>query len=275
MINGGAGVDTWQASFAGATVAIGLTLSAAGAATVSGAGTVLTGIEAVSLTTGQNADIVNLSAGTGNDAVATNEGNDTVNLGRGRSEWADGGAGTDSLTLNASLATSGLRMDYVSNGAYHIYATDGSYDATFNNFETYNITGSARNDRLYAFGGNDRISTGAGNDILNGGDGNDTLLGGAGADVFQFTNLYGCGIDTIADGAIGDRLRLSGLALSSIANGAGTTLGAGQIAVSASGGVTTLAIGLDGTAGADLTIRLTGSFTAADFSLSGSDVIFI
>ncbi|PYF07451.1 hemolysin type calcium-binding protein [Rhodobacter viridis] len=274
-INGGEGVDTWQANYAGVTVAIGLTLNAAGAATVTGAGTVLTGIEAVSLTTGQNADTINLSAGSGNDAVATNEGNDTVNLGRGWSEWADGGAGTDSLTLNASLATSGLRTDYVSNGAYHIYATDGSYDATFNNFETYSITGSARNDRIYTFGGNDRISTGTGNDILNGGDGNDTLLGGAGADLFQFTNLYGCGVDTIADGASGDRMRLYGVTLSAISDGAGTTLGAGQVAVSSAGGVTTLAIGLDGTAGADLTIWLTGSFTAASFSLSGSDIIFV
>lgn len=274
-INGGAGIDTWQANYAGSTVAIRMTLSAAGAATVSGASTVLTGIEAVSLTTGQNADIVNLSAGTGDDAVATNEGNDSVNLGRGRSEWADGGSGTDSLTLNASLATSGLRMDYVSNGAYHIYATDGSYDATFNNFETYNFTGSARNDRLYGFGGDDRISTGAGNDILTGAGGNDTLLGGAGADVFLYTNLYASGIDTIADGASGDRVRLSGLTLTGITNGAGTTLGLGQVAVSASGGVTTLAIGVDGTAGADLTIQLTGSFTAADFSLSGSDILFV
>jgi hypothetical protein len=104
--------------------------------------------------------------------------------------------------------------------------------------------------------------------------GDDVLTGGAGADVFQFSDLWTAGHDTITDASTGDLLRLYGIGLAGVVtNGAGGALLAGQVSVDTTGGTSTLHIGLDGTAGADLNIDLTGSYLATAFTLSGSDIL--
>jgi Ca2+-binding RTX toxin-like protein len=176
-----------------------LTMTAAGAGTVTGPATKLTGIENVQLTTGSGADVINLSALTGNDVVNTGIGDDTINLGRGMRESADGGVGTDTFILDASMATSGLRMGYYSNNYYRINSTDGNYIADFAGMERLNITGGNGSDRLNGFDLGDTLSGGNGTDFLNGGKGNDILTGGAGADAFVFSDLANAGRDRITD----------------------------------------------------------------------------
>ncbi|MDT8857024.1 hypothetical protein RNZ50_18700 [Paracoccaceae bacterium Fryx2] len=276
VIIGGAGSDTWIADYTSLISAVTLTLSAIGNGTVTGTGTTLKGIESVRLSTGSLDDVIDLSRGTGNDDIRTNEGNDTINLGRGYIEVADGGAGTDTLTLDASLAESGVRMSYYGNGWTRAQSTSGDYVADFVNIEMLNFTGSANNDRLYGFGGNDTLNGGAGIDLLDGGAGNDLLTGGAGVDVFVFSSVWSSGVDTITDAEAGDVLRMNGVSLvGNMGVGNGSTLLAGQMDLSVSGGVTTLRLGLDATAGFDLSVQLTGVFGAGDFSLSGSDVILV
>lgn len=275
-IDGGLGNDTYIGNYGTLAGAVTLTMTAAGAGTVTGPATKLTGIENVQLTTGSGADVINLSALTGNDVVNTGIGDDTINLGRGMRESADGGVGTDTFILDASMATSGLRMGYYSNNYYRINSTDGNYIADFAGMERLNITGGTGSDRLNGFDLGDTLSGGNGTDFLNGGKGNDILTGGAGADAFVFSDLANAGRDRITDGTAGDLIRLNGVGLVGGVNaGAGGAALAGEVFVSSAAGVTTLSIGLDATAGADLRIDLTGTFGAGDFSLSGSDILFV
>lgn len=275
-IVGGGGSDTYIGNYGSLAAAVTLTLSATGSATVGGPMTKLAGIENINLTTGAGADIIDLSAASGSDAIATGIGDDSINLGRGRLESADGGDGTDTLTLDASLATGGLRMQYWSGGWTRISATDGSYQADMAGIERVSLTGSSRSDRLYGFDLADTLNGGGGTDFLDGGHGNDSLSGGAGGDVFVFTDLWNAGRDFVADGTAGDMLRISGLTLAAAAqNGDGSVALGGEVYIDSVAGTTTLHIGLDNVAGADLTIDVLGTYSAANFALSGSDILFI
>ena len=77
----------------------------------------------------------------------------------------------------------------------------GSADTLFGGLGSDTLNGAVGNDTLVASGGAD---------ILNGGTGADRLIGGAGADIFRGTagELNG---DTIADLAIGERIRFVGV----------------------------------------------------------------
>ena len=119
----------------------------------------------------------------------------------------------------------------------------------------------------------------AGADILNGGVGNDVLFGGAGADQFWF-NMSDAGVDLIADAESGDFLRLNGVTLYSLTAGDGASVGTGHAQVQSSGGVTSILLGLDGTAGYDFRVDLNGTFSVADFQIfnsgyTGADLILI
>jgi Ca2+-binding RTX toxin-like protein len=228
VITGGAGTDTYIGNYASLATAMTLTLTATGAGTITGPGTRLTGIENVQLTTGAGADVINLSAARGNDVVNTGNGDDVINLGRGMRESADGGLGTDTFILNASLATSGLRMAYYSGGYYRIASTDGKYIADFAGMERLNLTGGNGSDFLFGFDLGDTLAGGNGTDHLNGGKGNDILTGGAGADAFEFSDLINAGRDLITDADSGDILVLQGLALTgSVTAGGGGAVTAG------------------------------------------------
>lgn len=275
VISGGAGNDTWIADHSDATTALALSM-AGGAGTLNGIGTKLTGIENLQLTTGAGNDSVLLADSTGNDYVWTGGGNDTVNVGRGVFEQIDGGLGTDRLTINMSLATSAVRMEYYSNGWWHAISSAGDYEARFINIESFDITGSSKSDRLQGFAGNDTLKGGAGRDVLLGNEGSDTLTGGAGADMFYFDNVSTAGIDTITDAGAGDFLRLGGVTLSgALGTGSGGNAVSGAVEVEIANGTATLHVGVDATAGADFHVVLNGSFVLSGFQVAGNDILIV
>ena len=149
-----------------------------------------------------------------------------------------------------------------------IGGTVPTYDGTNNLGIAYgtiieNAIGGSGNDTLV---GNDA------NNTLTGGSGNDTLTGAGGNDVFAFA-ANGNGIDTITDFLSGDSITVTGAAFpGAIAAGNGNAVLANQIQLMATGGVTTLYIGTDSTAGADVQIQLTGIFSANAFFLSTNQI---
>ena len=276
QIAGGAGVDTWVGDYSHLGTNVSMVLSAAGAASVGGTGTKLTGIENVSISTGSGNDTINLSAASGDDTVNTGDGDDTILMGRGHHESLNAGTGTDSMTVSFALAGTGIRMWDIGGGWWRAGSTGGDYQFDFVNVETVNIAGSARSDRINGFYGDDTLNGGAGVDFVDGGRGNDRLTGGAGPDVFVFSDIWNAGVDLITDAAAGDMLRMVGVTLSGVMGaGDGTGLLGGQMDLSVSGGITTLHLGLDGVAGADFSVQLTGVYDPIDFTLSGSNLLLI
>lgn len=275
VITGGLGNDTWHGDYATLGDTVTLTMTNAGNGTVTGAGTTLTGIENIWIQTANGNDSFDFSALSGDDTVYSGLGDDVINLGRGRFETAEGNGGTDVLTFDAALATAGVRMSYAGNGWTRAQAGDGSYDTWMAGIERINFLGSARNDRAYGFDSADTLDGRAGADILNGGAGNDTLTGGAGTDQFVF-DVGNAGRDRITDAAAGDLIYLRGVSLDgTLVSGAGGGLLYGQVSISSAGGVSTLGLGLDGTAGADFWIDLTGSYGTGSFQIIGNQLLLV
>lgn len=279
-IFGGDGSDTWIMDLGASTLAHQLVLNASGNGTLSNNNTQVSSIENVRLTTGAGNDTINLAASTGNHVINTNGGDDVVNLGRGQVHRVNGGTDNDLLIADASQSASSVRTVYVGNGWYGVQGLLG-FDLQYVNVETFDITGSGFADNLSGHSGNDTLRGGAGRDILNGGDGNDVLFGGAGADQFWFNTWSGgVGVDLIADAEIGDRVRLSGITISSFTAGDGSQLLGGEAQLLSANGITSLFVGLNSTAGHDFRIDLTGSFDIGDVQLvnsgyTGADFILI
>lgn len=277
-ISGGAGSDTWVADYSAITAALSITVSGSGSGSLTSPDGVLTkisSIENISLTTGNNTDHVIATGSLGNDHIATLGGDDVIDVGRGTVEWVDGGGGSDTLQIDGLSANTGIRMNYVGNGWTEALSATGNYQADFAGIEHLIFEGSNFNDRLYGFGESDTLSGRAGSDILQGVGGNDTLTGGAGQDLFLFENAGADGLDRITDANAADHdvIRIANITLGAISNGNGASALAGEVQVSSSSGVTTIHIGLDGTAGADFAVELAGTFTAASFTVSGGDLM--
>ena len=136
------------------------------------------------------------------------------------------------------------------------------------------MTGNELSNNIKGSAFNDQIDGAAGNDTLEGGAGNDTLTGGAGNDVFVFA-ASGNGTDTINDFTDGDTIRVAGMSLTSpLVVGDGAALAQNHVQLSTSGNVTTLFIGTDAAAGADVTIRLDGVFAANQLYAAGTSIGF-
>ncbi|MFZ3017118.1 MAG: family 16 glycosylhydrolase, partial [Gallionella sp.] len=105
------------------------------------------------------------------------------------------------------------------------------------------------------------------------GNSNDNILTGAGGnDVFGFY-ASGNGLDTISDFAAGDSISVPGVAFSGVISaGNGSAVLANQVHFASAGGTTTLYIGTDAVAGADVQVQLAGTFSASDFSLYGNQI---
>ena len=139
----------------------------------------------------------------------------------------EGGAGTDTLTLDYSGALAGgrtvahLEIVLSDSNSEYIYLSDGTWvTAAFTGFERGIIAGSIGDD--YLIGGNagntfyggagadglyggtaaDTFYGGAGNDYLVGGEGNDKLFGGVASDAID----GGAGRDRIQGGTGKDRI---------------------------------------------------------------------
>ncbi|KAA0675643.1 DUF4347 domain-containing protein, partial [Roseomonas genomospecies 6] len=80
----------------------------------------------------------------------------------------------------------------------------------------------------------------------------------------------------ITGAMVGDAFTITGTAMSGAATaGNGSQLTAGQVQAETVDGVTFLRIGTDATAGADVTLRFAGNFSAGQFQLSGSTVTLV
>jgi len=277
-ISGGAGVDTYYGNFDGINKTLSLTFDATGAGNLINAFSpttkyaVLTGIENVTLYTGQGGDAINLTAMAGNHTLYTREGNDTIAVGRGH-HYVDGGGGTDTAVINFSSSTTAL-SGLAQYGNWTLSDKAGLNTITVANMEVFDITGGSGNDRIMAYGSDDTLNGGAGNDILYGGAGNDILYGNAGNDVFRY-DYYGQGLDTIMDAAGGDIIKFDRSpenAWSAITTGDGTFTSYQEIEVdnTKGDGYTYLYFGTNGTAGADITMKLYGSYDNSAFQISNT-----
>jgi len=159
--------------------------------------------------------------GTEVDVLNGGAGDDSVSIGAGDS--ADGGTGTDQLSLNLLGASAGVTLNLASMFAGATIIVGGGTIKGFESYGTINgtdfadtiATGNApkgSGSGIYGAGGNDTITTGnlddmviggvgddtirsgAGNDTVDGGDGSDRLFGEAGDDI-----IFG-GDDNLNDG---------------------------------------------------------------------------
>ena len=203
-----------------------------GEATTGGADLVLRGA-AADVVDGQAGDDV-LSGGAGIDTLLGGDGDDTL----------EGGAGADVLDGGGDSQTAGLEIDpahpdsygdtarYLSSqGAVIVNLATGGLSggdaegdtiARVNNVSTIeNVTGSyfysdqltgdARDNRLFGYGGDDVLDGGAGDDVLVGGTGVDILYGGDGDDALTGEDGAdrldgGAGADFLSGGAGADVL---------------------------------------------------------------------
>ena len=166
------------------------------------------------------------NAGTGNDYLIGNTGNDTFAFGVNltSADNINGGAGTDTLTFTDSgAATSDLNgvtnVESITLGAATTNVTTVDALVTAGQTLTVNssllssaqsltwngaaetdgafvVTGGAGNDSIIGGAGNDTITSGGGNDTLAGGNGNDTLVLGANLTSADTIN-GGAGTDTL------------------------------------------------------------------------------
>lgn len=155
------------------------------------------------------------------------------------------------LRYNSPAIYNGEQVTELANeGTDHVISSV-SY-ALSDNIENLTLSGTAAID-------------GAGNTLDNvlAGNANDNILtGGDGNDVFAFA-ANGNGLDTITDFSQGDSITVAGAAFTgAITAGDGSAVLANQVQLASSGGTTTLYIGTDATAGADVQIQLTGTFQA-------------
>jgi len=136
-----------------------------------------------------------------------------------------------------------------------------------------NATGGSGSDLLIGNSIGNVLTGGGGNDTLTGGGGNDTLSGGNGNDVFDYDSTASNGTDTLPDLTPGDLIRVSGTAFSGAATeGNGAGIGNNQIQIAAAGSDTMLYIGTNTAPGADIVIKLGGTYLAEQFLPNGSQI---
>ena len=118
-----------------------------------------------------------------------------------------GGAGTDSLTLDYSGAlqdgqtATSIDLDAKRNTSTNQIinlSIDGSQVIRISEFESFNVTGTAGDDRILGGDAGNILIGGDGDDLLRGGTGIDILNGGDGDDV-----LDNAGVGDIVEGGAG------------------------------------------------------------------------
>lgn len=137
----------------------------------------------------------------------------------------------------------------------HLTLTGGTED------NVLRVTSSFEGVELIGGGGKDILAAAATWDVLSGGSGGDT---------FEFA-AAGNGVDTIIDWGMGDRISVAGASFGgAVTAGTGEAVALNAVEASTVSGTTTLFIGTDATPGADVVIRLAGSFAADSFTLNGN-----
>ena len=180
-IDGGAGVNFWRADLSAVVSNIGFALGTTTAIGAAGL-TSIQNIQQIDLTTGSGNDSV--TGGALGDRIVTGAGNDIVNAGTrspfsGAIDFVDGGAGVDTLVVDASAETQAVQLISGGSPTFEVRSESGNFYVDAYNMERVNFTG----------GSND--------DFLQGGAANDVLRGGGGADTFAYSGAFG--LDAISD----------------------------------------------------------------------------
>ena len=229
--------------------------------------------------------------GSGNGAANRLVGNSAANRldGAGGKDTLDGGFGNDTLVggsgddsylvdavgdVVTELAGEGNDTLQTTQASYSLAALGNVENLSYSGAGTFNGTGNALPNLLLGGNGNDTLNGGDGADTLAGGAGSDSLGGGTGNDLYSFT-LSGNGIDTITDFAPGDLIRIAGANLAPPPTaGDGSTVAQSRVQINSTGNLSTLSIGIDAAAGAEITIRLSGVFTLNQLYAFGTDIGF-
>jgi Ca2+-binding RTX toxin-like protein len=193
------------------------------------------------------ADVINGLGG--DDYLNGNEGNDTL----------DGGSGNDIAGYWSTWQSTPLNFTSTWRTSGGLQADGLGGTDTLINIEELHFGGGM---------GNDTLMGDTGRNYIEGTSGNDTMTGGGGNDTFGYSPGQGAqGDDTVTDFSGDDQLWFNGLNITSLTAGANAgSLMAGEASIVVGAGQTTLHVGTDSTAGADLSITLTGSFLASGFS---------
>jgi Ca2+-binding RTX toxin-like protein len=239
-IDGGQGYDvaSYQTSTTGVSVTLNDTLDGVGNDGFGGTD-VLRNIEGVRGSA--HNDVLTGSNTAGFESFEGREGNDTIN-GLGGTDRADYARSKGGIDVNL---VSGIALD--------------GYGSTDTLTGIENVRGSTFNDVL----------TGDANvNWLEGRAGDDTLTGGAGNDVFAYA-ASSSGTDTITDFGVGDIVGIGATLTAGTATaGDGSAVTGKNVQVSSSGGVTTLWIDTNNTAGAEVQVSLVGTFDASSFTIT-------
>ncbi len=209
-----------------------------------------------------------LSGLAGNDVLRGFAGGDRLDGGAGN-DLLDGGGGDDTYVVDATgdrvIETAGGGSDSVLSAVTYTLPAE---------VENLTLTGS----KAINGSGNVLANVIVGNDAVNcltGGGGDDTLSGGGGNDIFIFA-ATGNGIDTLADAAFGDLMRITGVNLAGAAAlGDGAGLGLNQVEIGVGDAVTRLFVGTNRAAGADLVVDLAGTFGSDNFGLAGKEIVLV
>lgn len=180
-IDGGAGIDRLDYGPSNRPAIVDLQDSTQNAG--SAAGDVLSNIEALSGTRGNDVFLGNGSGNTltgleGNDRLEGRGGNDWINPGKGR-DTVDGGAGSDMVSFSDHQWS--VRVD-LGNGV----AEGNNQLDTLLNIE--NVTGTIYGDYIVGDAGDNRIRSLGDYDWLVGSDGSDQFDGGTGRDMVSYVN---------------------------------------------------------------------------------------
>lgn len=197
----------------------------------------VTGMDRIDIKSGSGHDT--LVGGAHADHIQGRGGNDIIDVKthdrqvNGESDFADGGAGIDTLVVSGAAA---LRDTGITANLSGISSTSGKFSSFVANMEVAEFQGGSGNDHftggnradeldgnegndfLDGRGGDDKRMFGwDGKDVLVGGTGKETLRGGAHADTFDFNSLMdsvvGGNHDVIQDfrRADGDKIDLRGI----------------------------------------------------------------
>jgi Ca2+-binding RTX toxin-like protein len=256
-ISGGEGTDTLDAS--GITAGVTLTMTGAGAGSITGSAGTYTFSEIETVLMGSGNDTLNgwsgndtLFGGAGNDRIIGGAGDDSL-IGGDGNDTLEGGAGNDTLVggQGADSLNGGSGMDFVdysgNNTAINInlgtwsvsggWATGDSlagvdgvigsaYDDTIIGFDGASYSGAdIYTNIFYGGAGNDYIDGAGSDDILYGGADNDTVIGGDGNDTLSGDEgddllMGGNGSDVVSGGDGNDTI-IGGAGNDTLSGGAG------------------------------------------------------
>lgn len=223
----------------------------------------------------------------GNDTIGGGAGNDLVNGGEGDNvlfgDWGTdtlvGGSGNDRFYAGEvqSGGYSETQADSISGGGGNdVYLIANQLEAG-----TVRFDGGAGTDTLSinsdsVTNAEGKVSTGTPRIDISGMTltSVETLaLSGSQHHTVTMTGAQANGFGAITGAGTGDAFAIVGATLSgSVGSGTGAQVLAGQVQAETVNGVTLVHIGMDATAGADVTLRLAGSFTASDIRVAGTTV---